>query len=145
LKKYLIKNKNNYMKKKETNVTKEGFVLGVATAAAAFAGYYLFGPKGKENRTKVKGWTLKAKGEVLEKIEKLEDISEETYHNIVDSVMKKYKSLKSTTEEETEKLEKELKQRFAHVAKDLNKTKKKVTKKVDTARTNIAKKIAPKK
>ena len=133
------------MKKKETNVTKEGFVLGVATAAAAFAGYYLFGPKGKENRTKVKGWTLKAKGEVLEKIEKLEDISEETYHNIVDSVMKKYKSLKSTTEEETEKLEKELKQRFAHVAKDLDKTKKKVTKKVDTARTNIAKKIAPKK
>ena len=63
----------------------------------------------------------------------------------VDSVMKKYKSLKSTTEEETEKLEKELKQRFAHVAKDLDKTKKKVTKKVDTARTNIAKKIAPKK
>ena len=133
------------MKKKETNVTKEGFVLGVATAAAAFAGYYLFGPKGKEKRTKVQGWTLKAKGEVLEKIEKLEDISEETYHNIVDSVMKKYKSLKSTTEEETEKLEKELKQRFAHVAKDLDKTKKKVTKKVDTARTNIAKKIAPKK
>lgn len=126
----------------------EGFVLGAATAVAAFAGYYLFGPKGKENRKKVRGWTLKAKGEILEKLEKLEDISEEKYHAIVDGVMAKYKKLKSTTEDETEKLEKELKKRFNHVKKDLHTTKKKVekkvTKKVNKARTKVAKKIAPK-
>src|SRR5690606_22476153 len=92
---------------------------GVAAAAAAFAGYYLFGPKGKENRAKVKGWTLKAKGEVLEQIEKLEEVTEEKYHTIVDSVMDKYKKLKDTTVEETDKLEKELKKRFKDVARDV--------------------------
>ena len=133
------------MKKKEESKKGEGFVLGVASAAAAFAGYYLFGPKGKDNRKKVRGWTLKAKGEILEKIEKLEVVSEEKYHEIVDSVMNKYKKLKSTTDEETDKLELELKKRFQHVKKDLNKTKKKVEKKVNTTRKTLAKKIAPKK
>lgn len=129
--------------------TGKGFVLGVATAAAAFAGYYLFGPKGSEHRTKVRGWTLKAKGEVLEKIEKLKEISEDDYHKIVDGVMAKYKKVKSTTKAETDKLEKELKSRFKNVKRDLNKTKKTVTKKatkeVKKARIKIAKKIAPKK
>ena len=132
-------------KQKPVNKKANNFVLGVATAATAFAGYYLFGPKGKENRAKVKGWTLKAKGEVLEKIEKLENISEEKYHEIVDSVMNKYKKLKTTTEKETDILENELKKRFAHVVKDLKKTEKKVVKKVNTTRKKVAKKISPKK
>lgn len=133
------------MKKETKKETKKGgmFVLGSATVIAAFAGYYLFGPKGKENRQKVRGWTLKAKGEILEKLEKLEEISEEKYHAVVDGVMAKYKKLKTTTETETDALERELKKRFDHVKKDLNMTKKTVTKKVNTARTAVAKKIAP--
>ncbi len=130
---------------KKSKKTGSGFILGVATAAAAFAGYYLFGPKGKENRKVVRGWTLKAKGEILEKIEKLEDISEDTYHNIVDKVMAKYEKLKTTTDEETERLKKELKGRFAHVTRDLKKTKKSAVKKVEdvlekTKKTNKEKK-----
>lgn len=144
----LTKNNQYSVMKKETKKG-EGFVLGAATALAAFAGYYLFGPKGKENRQKVRGWTLKAKGEILEKLEKLEDISEEKYHTIVDGVMAKYKKLKSTTEDETEKLEKELKKRFNHVKKDLRTIKKKVVKKVEKkvnkTQAKVAKKITPKK
>jgi gas vesicle protein len=131
-------------KKVETE-SKSGLVVGAAAAIAAFAGYYLFGPKGKDNRTKVRGWTLKAKGEVLEKLEKLEDISEDKYHSIVDSVMDKYKKVKTTTDDETDALEKELKQRFKHVVKDLKKSKKKVVKKVNKVRTDAASVIKPEK
>lgn len=135
------------MKKDTQNNSSNGsnFVLGVATAAAAFAGYYLFGPKGKENRAKVKGWTLKAKGEVLEKIEKLEEVTEEKYHEIVDAVMGKYEKLKSTTEDETEKLKKELKSRYKNVERDIKKAEKEAAKKVNKVRKKVAKKVAPKK
>lgn len=140
-----MKKPSKNTKKTDSSNFDEGVVVGVAAAAAAFAGYYLFGPKGKENRAKIKGWTLKAKGEVLERIEKLEEVSEEKYHAIVDSVMNKYKKLKHTTEEETDKLEKELKKRFKDVARDMKGKKKTATKKVAKARTVAAKKIAPKK
>ena len=131
--------------KKEGSKGNSSFALGIATTVAAFAGYYLFGPEGKENRAKVKGWTLKAKGEVLEKIEKLEEVSEEKYHDIIDTVMAKYEKAKSTTEKETEKLKKELKSRFKHVKRDLKNAEKEVEKKVKKTRKKVAKKIAPKK
>lgn len=131
-------------KKKSENNVGTGFALGVAAASAALAGYYLFGPKGKENRVKVKGWMIKAKGEVLEKIETLEHLTEDKYHTIVDSVLAKYEKLKSITEEETKKLKKELKSRYKQVEKDLQQAQKKVTKKTKTARAAVAKKIAPK-
>jgi hypothetical protein len=43
-----------------------------------------------KNRKAVKGWMLKAKGEILEKLEQTKDINEEKYHKIVDSATKKY-------------------------------------------------------
>ena len=136
--------------KKETNKKEEsqknnGFAIGIAAAASAFAGYYLFGPRGKENRAKIKGWTLKAKGEILEKMEKLEEVTENKYEEIVDVVMSKYEKLKSTTEEETQKLKKELKSRYKHVKRDIKKIEKETGKKVTKARKQVAKKITPKK
>ncbi len=140
------------MKKQKNETTKKtvkktsssnGLVLGAAAALAAFTGYYLLGSKNKKNRDLVKGWTLKAKGEILEKLEKLEDLSEDKYHAVVDSVMAKYKKVKTTTDQETDELEKELKERFGHVARDLKKTQKTLTEKVNKARTELAKKIAP--
>jgi gas vesicle protein len=133
--------KKKVSKKNEGNVG-ESLAVGAAAALAGFAGYYLFGPKGKENRKKVRGWTLKAKGEVLEKIEKLEEVTEDKYHEIVDTVMKKYTKLKSIADEETDKLEEELKKRFKDVARDVEKAAKKRSK---SARKKVAKKIEPEK
>jgi flagellar basal body-associated protein FliL len=55
------------MKKMSTN-TKVGIGLGLTAAAVTAAGaYFLYGSKqAPQNRKKVKGWVLKAKGEVLE-------------------------------------------------------------------------------
>ena len=90
---------------------------GIATAAAA--GYFLFGPKGKDNRKKIKAWTLKAKGEVLEKIERLEAISDEKYHDIVDKVSEKYSKKKDIAEDELEKFTKELKTYWKKIKTDV--------------------------
>ncbi len=96
-----------------------GGLLGVAAAAvgAAAAGFFLYGPKGAENRQKIRGWTLKAKGEVLEKLEDAKDISDESYDAIVDAVTARYAKLKKVGEEEADKLNKELKKHWKSIKK----------------------------
>jgi predicted alpha/beta-hydrolase family hydrolase len=80
--------------KKESH--KLSITAGIAgLTAAAIGTYFLYGHKDAvKNRAKVKGWMLKAKGEVLEELEKAGDITEEKYHGIVGSVLKKYHDLK---------------------------------------------------
>ena len=87
--------------------------VGTGLAALAVAGvagaYFLYGKDGAKNRKKVKSWAVKAKGDVLEKIEKLKDVNEEAYHAIVDAVSAKYAKLKTTTPEEIAQFTKEMK------------------------------------
>jgi len=91
-----------------------GGSLGLAATAvgAAAAGFFLFGAKGAENKVKLKSWTLKAKGEVLEHFEKAKEVSEESYVATVDKVTAKYSKLKTVGEEEALKLNKELKRHW---------------------------------
>ncbi|GMQ95100.1 MAG: hypothetical protein BMS9Abin13_210 [Patescibacteria group bacterium] len=88
-----------------------GVSIAAIAATLAVGGYLLYGKNGAKNRKKVKGWMLKARGEVLEQVENLRDmnISEEEYRNIVDKVAKRYKKLKSVSAKEVEALAKELK------------------------------------
>lgn len=77
-------------------------VAGVAALSAAAVGaYYLYGHKdAKKHRSTVKGWMLKAKGEVLEELEKVKDVSESAYMNAVDAVVSKYQAAKSIDADE---------------------------------------------
>ena len=85
------------MTKKSTTGTKVAVGAGLATLAAfAAAGYFLYGKDGAKNKKKVRGWMLKAKGEILEGVEKLKDITEEQYAVVVDKVGAKYKAIKFT-------------------------------------------------
>jgi hypothetical protein len=61
------------------------FVAGVATTLA-LGGYFLFGPKGKENRREIDRWVKKTTGEILERIENIEEVTEDQYRTIVDEV-----------------------------------------------------------
>ena len=70
-----------------------GAGLAAAAAAAAIGAYFLYGKNGPKNRKMVKAWTLKAKGEILEQMEKLESVSEEGYHRIVDGVAARYSKI----------------------------------------------------
>lgn len=87
-----------------------GLAAGIVSAAAA--GFFLYGPKGKENRVKIKSWTLKAKAEMLEQLEKAKEVTEESYTAMADKVTTKYGKLKAVGEEEAGKLNTELKRHW---------------------------------
>lgn len=83
------------MAKQKRNNTAVKVGLGVAAVSAmALGAYYLYGAKDSaKNRKKVKAWMLKAKGEVLDQVEKAKELSLEAYNNAVETVAAKYKNM----------------------------------------------------
>jgi hypothetical protein len=123
-------------KKAPAKKSGNGLEVGLALAglAAIAGGVFLYGTDaGKKKRKAIKGWMLKAKGEVIEKLENLKEVNEENYHKIVDAVEAKYKAVKSVAPEE-----------LAEVIADLKKSWKSIVK-VAKAQTAPKKKVAPKK
>ena len=82
-------------KENQKNNTAAAAGIAVGVAAVGAIAYLLFGPDGKKNQKVVKGWAIKMKGEVLEELEKLEEVSEPIYEKIIDKVGEKYKKLKN--------------------------------------------------
>jgi gas vesicle protein len=69
-------------------MSKKSFIgIGAGLVAIAAASYYFFGPDGKDRRTKMKGWMIRMKGEVIEKIEDAKELTEPIYRDIIDSVV----------------------------------------------------------
>ena len=108
-------------------------VAGIAgLTAAAVGAYYLYGSKNApKNRAQVKGWMLKAKGEVLEKLEGVQDISESVYATAVDAVAKKYQAVKNIDAQELESFITNMKAHWSGIKKSAKKSpaKKKTAKK----------------
>ncbi len=104
--------------------------IGAGVAAATVAAYLLFGPNGKKNRKIAKGWMIKMKGEIIEKIEDIKDITEPVYKNIVEKVSSKYASLKNIDKVEFAKVVSDIQKGWKNVSKKSKKpTKKKMAKK----------------
>lgn len=103
---------------KKSSGTAHAAGVGAFLAAAAGA-YFLYGSRdAAKNRKKVKGWALKAKGEVLEHIEKAKtELSEERYHEIIDKVERKYKALKDVENKELEAVMKDLRKHWKNIKK----------------------------
>jgi gas vesicle protein len=93
---------------------------GIALAAiAAAATYFLTGKRGVENREKIAAWTLKMKGEVLEKMKKLKNINKEAYHALVDEVAVRYARAGRVSAAEMGHLKDEVKGAWTHISKQL--------------------------
>ncbi|MHB1118120.1 MAG: hypothetical protein ACYCZ7_01135 [Minisyncoccota bacterium] len=124
--------------KKITTGAKVAVGAGIAALAAfAAAGYFLYGKDGAKNRKKVRGWMLKAKGEVLEGVEKMKDVSEADYKMIVNKVGTKYKAVKNIDPAEVEAMVKELHGHWKNIKKSISPApKKKVAKK--TSKKKVA-------
>ncbi len=106
--------------KNNKNISVGGAVgLAASLAALAAGSYFIFGPQGTKNRKAIKGWTLKAKGEVLEKIEKLKEVTPETYNKLIDDVTAKYSKLKDISGDEVAALASDLKKHWKAIARDL--------------------------
>ncbi len=81
---------------------KLGIGVGLTAAAVAAAGaYFLYGSDdAPQNRKKVKGWMLKAKGDVLQTLEKAEHMTEDQFHAVVDKVLTTYNKANDLSKKE---------------------------------------------
>ncbi len=103
-------------KTNKSNVIKYA-VIGASLAGLAATAYFLFGPKGKQNRQHIKAWAVKMKGEVIEKLETAREITEPIYHEIIDSVAKDYKKSKKASQEEIDAIADDLKKHWKSMSK----------------------------
>lgn len=130
------------MAKKQAKSSGGGALIGLAAlAAVAAGGYFLYGKDGAKNRKKVKGWMLKAKGEVLEKVEKLKEVSEPEYRKVVDAVTAKYAAVKSIDPAEVQQMAKELHGHWKNIKRSIAPA---PAKKKTAAKKSSAKKTVPK-
>lgn len=119
---------------------KVGIGVALTTAAVAAAGaYFLYGSKdASKNRKKVKGWALKAKGELLERLEQAGNMTAEEYQQAVEKIVAGYAKLKHISAPELASLKKEMMASWKGISGTVKKTKKTAKKAVK----KVAKKVA---
>ena len=110
---------------KKVNV---GISVGIAAAAAALAGYFFYGKDGKKRLKKLKGWMLRAKGEIIEKVERLKEVNEESYYAIVDEVLHRYTKAREVGKDELLALSSELKKHWKDIREEFETVEKKTAK-----------------
>jgi CHASE3 domain sensor protein len=97
-----------------------GIVAGLSAALAAGAVYF-YGPNGKERRKNLRGWILKTKGEVLDKLEEAESVTKDTYEEIVDKAVEKFATERARKESEIEIIRDELKSSWENISATVEK------------------------
>ena len=98
--------------------------IGATVAALGAAAYVLFGKDGKKNKKAIKGWAIKMKGEIIEKLEDAKEITEPVYHKIIDTVSAKYSKAKNIDAKDLEDAVSEVKKHWKTMMKDAKPKKK---------------------
>jgi hypothetical protein len=103
--------------KQKSHAAAVGIGLGAAAVAAAGA-YFLYGSKSApKNRKAVKSWALKAKAEVLEKLEDASEMSQKEYEDLVKSVAGAYAGAKNASKKDLVEFSKEMKDHWKSIEK----------------------------
>ncbi len=131
---------------KKSNAVGVGIGLGTAAVAAAGA-FFLYGSKSAaKNRKQVKSWALKAKAEVLEKLEDAQEMTQAEYDQLIKSVSGAYTGAKNASKKDIMEFSKEMKDHWksiekaaAPLKKTATKEVKKVAKKIEKAAAKVAK------
>ncbi len=117
----MAKAKNGSAKKNEGTSAGTVVAVGAGVIALAAASYFFFGPDGKKNRNNLKGWMVKMKGEIIEKMEDAKDMTEAAYEKLVDTVALKYAKAGKVSEQEIRLFANVLKQQWKGIVKSHNK------------------------
>jgi len=114
--------------------------IGLTAAAVAAAGtYFLYGSKNAvKNRKAVKSWMLKAKAEVLERLEDAKEMSKEEYEELINNVATKFSELKTASKVDIKGFKDEMKEHWKVIEKSA-KPKKKVCKTASPAKKVVKK------
>lgn len=96
-----------------------GIGIGLSTAAvAAASAYFLYGSKSAaKNRKAVKSWALKAKAEVLEKLEDAQEMTQAEYEQLIKSVGSAYAGAKNASKKDIIDFSKEMKDHWKSIEK----------------------------
>jgi len=94
--------------------------IGATVAALGAAAYIMFGPDAKKNKKAIKGWAVKMKGEIIEKLEEAKEITEPVYHKAVDTVSAKYAKIKKIDPKELKIVVDEVKKHWKGLVKDIS-------------------------
>jgi hypothetical protein len=133
------------------NAQKLGIGVGLTAAAVAAAGaYFLYGSKNApKNRKKVQSWALKAKGEVLEALEKADKMTAGEFQTLVDGVLATYGKAQKLSKTDLQNFKKEMGENWSGLVKSgvakvfetkTDETKKVVKKSVKKGTKKVAKK-----
>jgi len=146
----MAKKKTTSQSKKKSSLStgaKVGIGVGMTAAAvAAASSYFLYGSdNAAKNRKKVRSWSLKAKAEVLEALEKAGEMSKEEYEDVISTVAKTYSSVKDASKGDISAFEKEMKKYWSKIENTGKKAVKKATKTAKKTTKKVAKKVAKKK
>lgn len=102
--------------KKIAGAAKAG--LGLAALAGTAGAYYFYGSKhAAQHRKKMKSWMIKAKGDVVERVENLQDASQAAYNKAVDEVMFRYQKVKEIDPKEIQAMAADLKKHWKNIRK----------------------------
>ena len=101
-----------------------GAGLAATAVAAALGNYLLTGKRAVKTKRILKSWMLKAKGELLEQLEKTGGVGEGMYNQTVDQIAAKYSKMAGVAQNEVDEMAAELKKQWKVVNKGLKKVKK---------------------
>jgi hypothetical protein len=127
-----------------SDTQKIGLGVGLTAAAVAAAGtFFLYGSKGaSKNRKAVKSWALKAKAEVLERLEQAKEMSADEYMQLIDTVGGAYAQVKDASKGDIAGFKKEMKEYWNKIEKTAKPAKKAVKKAVAKAEPAVKKAVA---
>lgn len=91
--------------------------IGAGLAAIAASAYFFLGPDGKKHQKKMKGWMVRMKGEVLEKLEDAQGVTQPIYNDIVDTVAKAQAVAGNIPKAEVLALAKDLKRQWRNITR----------------------------
>lgn len=93
----------------------DGIILWAQVIVAWAALYALF--NGKENAPKAKEWAMNMEREIVEKIDKVKDMTEPVLEKIIDEVKEKYERMKDIDTDELKKMIDTLRDHWSSVIK----------------------------
>lgn len=111
--------KKNTKSKVVTTKQKIGLGIGLTTAVVAAAGtYFIYGSKrAGKNRKAIKSWALKAKAEVLERLEQAKEMSQDEYEALLGTVVRAYTGVQDVTKGELKSFTTEMKDYWQAIEK----------------------------
>ena len=94
--------------------------LAVGAVAGAIAGLLLAPKSGEEMRNDIKEDLMDIKDQIVERLEKLEDLTQAKYDEVVKAVVAEYSAAKKITDDEAKELEAKLGDDYEAIKKTIH-------------------------